>query len=108
MTDPSKQNTWKLHQAAFFHLDWTATPPSQGLSRFKRNNLHRERERDRETEKQSISSPKIILPLLFLITGLYGAITGIREQEKRRKECVRNPPLHLVRLLMSFSYKLNC
>ncbi|KAK9146754.1 hypothetical protein Sjap_006657 [Stephania japonica] len=29
----------------------------------------RERDRDRETEKQSISSPKIILPLLFLITG---------------------------------------
>ncbi|KAK9138223.1 hypothetical protein Sjap_008817 [Stephania japonica] len=29
MTDPSKQKTWKLHQAAFFHLDWTATTPSQ-------------------------------------------------------------------------------
>ncbi|KAK9085522.1 hypothetical protein Sjap_025933 [Stephania japonica] len=32
MTDPSRQNTWKLHQAAFFHLDWTATPPSQGIN----------------------------------------------------------------------------
>ncbi|KAK9155133.1 hypothetical protein Sjap_002613 [Stephania japonica] len=89
MIDPSKQNTWKLHQAVFFHLDWTATPPSQAcvicrlshygsevsisISKgFKRTNLHRERERDRETEKQSISSPKIILPLLFLITGIEG------------------------------------
>ncbi|KAK9129589.1 hypothetical protein Sjap_010076 [Stephania japonica] len=35
MTDPSKQNTWKLHQAAFFHLDWTATPPSQVVIDFK-------------------------------------------------------------------------
>ncbi|KAK9144478.1 hypothetical protein Sjap_004381 [Stephania japonica] len=52
------------------------------------------------------------LAVLILMTslgwiGLYGAITGISRRRGEEKNVYCSPALHLVRLLINFSYKLN-